>query len=140
MKKLDFNRKRRLIVSGVVATLASLYAGAVGRGALKSCGIDALDAGLADLRPLIRIGDAYLEELADSGKLSTLHDELPGGRLIRSIRLVGAIQRRVYDEFQRGDTVICDGWVLARSEAQLCAMAAMGVRRLKDTQSKTAQT
>jgi len=132
MKKNGFNRKRRLFVGGVVGTAASLYAAAVGRGALKSCGIDEVDVGLADLRPFIRIGDAYLEELANSGELSTLHDELLNGRPMRSARLAGAIQRQllaagreVQEEFQRGETVSCDGWVLARSEARLCAVAAI---------------
>ena len=42
-----------------------------------------------------------------------------------------AVRDQAQEEFQRGETVSCDGWVLARSEAQLCAVAAVSVRRSK---------
>ena len=55
MKKIGFDRNRRLFV-GAVAMTGTLYAAAIGRGALKVCGID--EVHFADLRPLIRIGEA----------------------------------------------------------------------------------
>jgi len=141
MKKTGFNRKRRLFVGGVAATTAALYAAAVGRGALKACGIDELNVGLADLRPLVRIGDAYLDELAGSGELSTLNDKLLDDlRRLRSasradvvLRQFLAVGRQAQEEFQRGETVSCDGWVLASSEARFCAVVAISVRRSRGT-------
>ena len=35
------------------------------------------------------------------------------------------VETRRQQDFARGDTVILDGWLLARTEARLCALAAM---------------
>jgi hypothetical protein len=133
MKKIGFDRNRRLFV-GAVAVTGSLYAAAIGRGALKACGTD--EVHFSDLRPLIRIGEAYLDEIGTSEELRTLHNELLANPPAPSADLAGAIQRRflavrdqAQEEFQRGETVSCDGWVLARSEARLCAVAAVSIRR-----------
>jgi hypothetical protein len=133
MKKIGFDRNRRLFV-GAVAITGTLYAAAIGRGALKACGVD--EVHFVDLQPLIRIGDAYLDEIATSGELRALHNELLADHLMPSADLADAIQRRflavrdqAQEEFQRGETVSCDGWILARSEARLCAVAAVSIRR-----------
>lgn len=130
-----FDRKRRLFVGGMIATAASLYAAAIGRGALKACGVEEANVGLADLRSLIRIGCAYLDEAATRKEESTLHAKLPDERHVRSADLAANIQRhilgaegRTQEEFQRGDTVLCDGWVLAKSEARICALVAISYR------------
>lgn len=135
MKNIGFNRNRRLFV-GAVAMMGTLYAAAIGRGALKACGVD--EVHFVDLRPLIRIGEAYLDEIATSEELRVLHNELPSDRPMPSADLADAIQRQflaaqhqAQEEFQRGETVSCDGWILARSEARLCAVAAVSVRRSK---------
>jgi hypothetical protein len=136
MKKIGFDRNRRLFV-GAVAITGTLYAAAIGRGALKACGVD--EVHFVDLQPLIRIGDAYLDEIATSGELRALHNELLADHLMPSADLADAIQRRflavrdqAQEEFQRGETVSCDGWILARSEARLCAVAAVSIRRSQD--------
>lgn len=66
MKNIGFNRNRRLFV-GAVAMMGTLYAAAIGRGALKACGVD--EVHFVDLRPLIRIGETYLDEIATSEEL-----------------------------------------------------------------------
>jgi hypothetical protein len=138
MTKNNVDRRRRLVLGGLVALAGSLYAVAVGRGVLKACGIDELDMGAAELRPLIRIGDAYLDEVAKAQELSALHDKLLNGVPTAPDQLVGQLRRCLLtigrvaqEEFRSGDTVVCDGWVLAKSEAQFCAMAALGFRRSK---------
>ena len=142
MKKSDgFNNNRRLFVGGgVVAAAALLYTAAVGRGALKACGVKQVDVDQADLQALIRIGNAYLGEMVKSGEISTLYQELLDDRHIRSAGIASSVQdrlvvvdRQAQEEFQRGETVSCDGWVLAKSEARLCAMIAISARRSKAT-------
>lgn len=71
MKNIGFNRNRRLFV-GAVAMMGTLYAAAIGRGALKACGVD--EVHFVDLRPLIRIGETYLDEIATSEELRALHN------------------------------------------------------------------
>ncbi len=136
MKKRGFDRKRRLFFVGVVATAGSLYAAAVGRGALKACGIDELGVSLADLQPLIRIGEVYLQESANSEELSAWYGDWLNKRPKKSPGLARAtrgqllaVKCRAQSEFQRGETVTCDGWLLARSEARLCALIATIITR-----------
>jgi len=38
---------------------------------------------------------------------------------------IDALHARCRDDFQRGDTVVIDRWVLARTEGRLCALVAL---------------
>ena len=135
MKDYTFGWNRRLFVGGAAAVMvaASFYIAAVGRGALKACNHEDVEGGLpSDLQSLIRIGNCYLTEHAENGKLDSLDEVLLDETETRSANIVyAAVQRRllaidsqIRDEFARCETVICDGWVLAKSEARLCAMIA----------------
>ena len=120
----DFTSSRRLFVGGVLA-VASFYIASVGSGALKACHPGVHDD-LVDLQPLIRIGDAYLNSMAESGELSSaLYEELLDDRDVEPTEIAGIIQRHLLTlvsrtrlEFMHGETVSCDGWVLAKSEAR----------------------
>ncbi len=138
MKDNTFGWDRRLFVGGAAVVVASFYIAAVGRGALKACNYVDVEAGLpSDLQSLIRIGNSYLNEHTKGGELDSLDEVLLDETETRSANIVYAVQRRllaidrqVQDEFARRETVICDGWVLAKSEARLCAMIAVHARRL----------
>jgi hypothetical protein len=138
MKDDTFGWNRRFFVGGAaVATIASFYLAAVARGALEACSYE-VEAGLpSELQSLIRIGNSYLNEHTQNGELETLDEALFDETETRSVNIVFAVQRRllaidrqVRDEFARYETVICDGWVLAKSEARLCAILAARARRL----------
>jgi hypothetical protein len=135
MKKKYFSR--RLLVGGFLVTAVSFYAAAIAGGALRSCRTGGFDDQFGGLHPLIRIGNAYLDEMSKSGELRTLYKELFGDRRMTSTELAGIIQGRLstagfqaQEEFKSGETVLCDGWVLAKSEARLCAMIAIRAQRL----------
>lgn len=139
MKNNIFSWNRRLFVgSAASAVIASLYAAAVGRGALKACNYSDVEAGLPlDFQSLVRIGNSYLNEHIKNGEPNTPDKLIFDETETRSTVIAYAVQRRllamdgqVRDEFARSETVICDGWVLAKSEAQLCAAIAAQVRRL----------
>jgi hypothetical protein len=133
MKDNIFGWDRRFFVGGVaVVAVASFYMAAVGRGALKAC-----DYEDADLEPLIRIGNRYLNEHIKNGELDLLDKVVLDETETRSGDIVSAVQRRllainhqVRDDFARCETVNCDGWILAKSEARLCAAIAVRARRL----------
>lgn len=138
MRDNKFDWSRRLFVGGAtVAAAASLYAAALGRGALRACDYEDFEAGLpSDFQSLIRIGNSYLNEYAKNVELDTSSELFPAGTESRSAAIASTVQRRllaidrqVRDEFARSETVICDGWVLAKSEAQLCAVIAAHARR-----------
>jgi len=133
MKDSTFVLDRRLFVSGAAVLAAtSLYMAAVGRGALKACNHEDVEGGLSsDLQSLIRIGNSYLNEHAKNDNLDSLDKVLLDEIETRPANFVDAVQRRlsaidhqIRDEFAHFETVICDGWVLAKSEARLCGMIA----------------
>jgi hypothetical protein len=133
MKDNIFGWDRRLFVGGAaVLAAASFYVAAVGRGALKACNHEPIEGDLSsDLQSLIRIGKSYLNEHAKNGKLDFLDEvlfdetETWPANIVHIQRRLLAIDHKIRDEFARCETVICDGWVLAKSEAGLCAMIAM---------------
>jgi hypothetical protein len=138
MKDNTFGRNRRFFISGAaVVVVASFYIAAVGRGAFKACSNENIKAGLPlDVRSLIRIGNSYLKEHTKNGEL-TQDDVFLDETETRSANIADAIQRRllaidrqVREDFARCETVICDGWVLAKSEARLCAMIAARAGRV----------
>jgi hypothetical protein len=136
MKDDTFGWNRRIFIGGAVGVaVASFYLAAVARGALKVCSYDDVDVVFSsDLQSLIRIGNSYLNEHTENGELDTLDDETDTGlaEIVHTVqRRLLAINRQVRDEFARCETVICDGWVLAKSEAQFCAMIAALAARLK---------
>jgi hypothetical protein len=139
MKENTFGLSRRLFIGGVsVATVASLYVAAVGRGALKACNYEDVQIGLlSDFQSLIRIGNSYLNghtnaALNSADELFLSETESSPASIVSAVqRRLLAMEYRLRDEFARSETVICDGWVLAKSEAQLCALIAAHFRRLE---------
>ena len=135
MKDNTFGWNRRIFIGGAAGVAAaSFYLAAVARGALKACNYDNVDAVFSsDLQSLIRIGNSYLNEHTENGELDTLDDETDSvAEIVYTVqRRLLAINRQVRDEFARCETVICDGWVLAKSEARFCAVIAARAARLK---------
>jgi hypothetical protein len=130
---------RRFLVGGAAATTLSLfYVAAVTRGALKACSYEDFEVETPfALQSLIRIGNSYLNEHTKNGELDPLDEALLDETERSSADIIFAVQRRllsmerqIRDEFERCETVICDGWVLAKSEARLCAMIAAHAARL----------
>lgn len=92
----------------------------------------------ADLAALVgrresaeRIGRRYLATLsADIGRLHLLGASPMLRRVVRATRrepqaAARLLRQGIDDDFRRADTVVVDGWVLARTEARLCALIAL---------------
>jgi hypothetical protein len=81
---------------------------------------------LGDAEPLRRLGVAYLREHAGEADRRWLSRHLFGGAVPRD---AAALMRRIAEQRARdlaeGDIVTVQGWLLARSEARLCALLAM---------------
>jgi len=80
----------------------------------------------------IAIGRRYLDACAVECDSDLLVDawfsQVPGirgGAETGAHDLIAFFQDRFADDFERGDTVTVDGWVLSRSEARLCALCAL---------------
>lgn len=113
--------------------LAAMAAAAVfGRGAPawpRPTPEPAPDAGLALVfkhpDSAIAIGRRYLGRYPDGAASQALADELSRAGAGDPAAVRAALRARVRQDFERGDTVLLDGWVLARSECQACAALAL---------------
>ena len=112
----------------LMAAAAAACAGSV-RAVARPIPGPAPDAGLALVfrhrQSAIAIGRRYLSRYPG--------DVLPQA-LARGLQRAGtgdrvaarlALRARVREDFERGDTVMLDGWVLARSECRACAALAL---------------
>jgi len=129
MKPLKMKRRGALLtiaaacIPGVVSGTWLLRRG----GAPKTMA----EAMFSDMGAARRIGTRYLAQYTDECDAHTLAGRLPAGCAIAPAtpRHLAAA-RQIIDEqrardFAAGDTVIIDGWILARTEARLCALATL---------------
>jgi hypothetical protein len=118
--------RRRIIVS---ALALAVVAAAMPRGGLRSGPPAEMPRALGPWRnrPAARaIGRRYLAEHPDEADAGRLARRLFGGD--GAAPVTGTALRHAVDaargrDFAQGDTVLIDGWLLARSEARLCALA-----------------
>ncbi len=107
--------RRGLLVAGA-ASLAGLAAGTLAPppGVLASL--------VRDPRAAAPIAAAYLRQVPDAaGRLGALRDRLAGLDPAGARAWLAAARR---DDFAAGEVLVLDGWVLARAEAELLALAA----------------
>jgi hypothetical protein len=75
--------------------------------------------------PIGLVGAAYLALTPDEASRETLRElvpELAGVRRGEIEGRLGVLAERVREDFASGDTVVIDGWVLARTEARGAAL------------------
>lgn len=104
-----------------------------GTGAAIGLGVVAVrerddDAAAPDTAPPLPLGDiAFIGERY----LRTHPTEASAEALTRAVGVENeanpfrVLQDRIHDDLDRGEVVVVDGWVLARTEARLCALAAL---------------
>ncbi len=73
----------------------------------------------------IAIGRRYLSHYPDGAGARALADDLRRAGAGDPTAARSALRVRVREDFERGDTVLLDGWVLARSECRACAAVAL---------------
>ncbi|MEM9764871.1 MAG: hypothetical protein AAF968_20610 [Pseudomonadota bacterium] len=128
---------RRGLLGGAAAALAAfggVTAWGVGRGLIRCLDLpDERDAGLNRDSRLAAVGESYLRANPHEAQLESLLPALclaaPGLEAALAKGTAAEIHERVdaacQGEFERDDTVLCDGWLLARSEARFCAAVAL---------------
>jgi hypothetical protein len=119
--------RRTLLRSGLIAALA-LLAGPLAPRRAAAAGPAARLVGIFREPASARaIGRAYLRqapEEADAARLLALIH--PGDcAALSASELRRAVAARQRADFAAGRTVLLDGWVLSRTEARLCALAAV---------------
>jgi len=127
---VDVTRRRLLGLASAVAVICPLSAGAaalaeqlptaVDRAAL----VNSLLPNLADAR---RVGALYLAQALSENDPDLLWTSLfgiTGARDAAECRRV--LAARITDDFRSSNVVTLCGWVMARSEARLCALSCYG--------------
>ena len=85
----------------------------------------------------IAIGQRYLSCYPDDGAPGELAADLHRASGGDPVAARTALRARVRQDFERGDTVLLEGWVLARSECHACAAVALaaGAAAVEDASS-----
>jgi hypothetical protein len=89
---------------------------------------DALLAVLSDRDGARVLGAKYLDVESGEGNAARLLALVLGGRHLPELTVSAArafLADTVRQDFERFDTVELDGWVVSRTEARLCALAAL---------------
>ncbi len=96
--------------------------------AFRRAGLDGL---LSDLDGARAIGSRYLAMVPEECDCTMLAAELfsgaaqPPGAPIEFDKLRQTLAARRERDFASGDTIIIGGWIVARTEARLCALATL---------------
>lgn len=127
MNKLWMSR-RRLLLSLAAASVPSALAGFswMQSSWLRRATVEMLLGNVADAR---EIGARYLAAVPEDADPARLAAQLFQG--MQDVPYAPAewaalrrrIRERLQQDFASGDTLIVDGWILARTEARLCALA-----------------
>jgi len=127
--------KRRGVLLGIAATLALGSLPGINKGISwlrrSNAPKTLAEAMFSDLETARMIGGCYLAQAAHECDAGVLAAELPAGcaavptsrQALDDIRKTIDAQRQ--RDFAAGDTVIIDGWILARTEARLCALTVL---------------
>jgi len=122
VSQLSLHRRDVLLALGALA-----LSGALGpRGAAAPAGPSGRDlaARLRDPDAARALGIRYLSQHPEERDLGFLHAATLAGAG-EGARSVEALRARCREDFRRGDTVLIDRWVLARTECRLCALVAL---------------
>ncbi len=82
-------------------------------------------ARLIPIPDLLAVGQAYLASVPDEADADALLQSVFGELSFEEKRqgsFLDSCQQRFRSDFENGDTVIADGWLISRSEARFCAL------------------
>ena len=120
---------KRTFLLGSIGALGALYVGAIGRGAMKTCSDIDIYPSYSGLEPFLRIGRTYLARAGDAERRDLAQAALaqatpadPAETFARDLEQRGGA---IAADFDRDDVVVCEGWVLSRTEVALCATLAV---------------
>ncbi|MEL6767668.1 MAG: hypothetical protein AAFP17_10850 [Pseudomonadota bacterium] len=128
---------RRGLLGGAAVALAAfggVTAWGVGRGLIQCLDqSDERGVGLNRDARLAAVGESYLRANPDEAHLKSLLPALclaaPGLEAALEHgtpeEIHGRVEAACRVESERDDTILCDGWLLARSEARFCAAVAL---------------
>ncbi|RIA10143.1 hypothetical protein OE09_1996 [Flavobacteriaceae bacterium MAR_2010_72] len=68
------------------------------------------------------IGDIYRKQFSDENSESELMKHLSKYKSIETTNITKMLRQQIIDDYNLGNTVMVDGWILSRTEARQCAL------------------
>ncbi len=78
-------------------------------------------SGICDRKTLINIGNTY-RKLTDENNKIYLEELLFEDRVIPDNEIKNLLKTKVTEDFDNGNTILIDGWLLSITEARQCAL------------------
>lgn len=128
---MTFRLSRRRFILSLAAALAPVGLVGFAWTNFPSLRRAALESLLSDISGARAIGVRYLALAPEEANRTALAASLfsgfsePPGSPIEFARLRSTLATQRDRDFAAGDTVVIGGWILARTEARLCALAAL---------------
>ena len=116
----NLSRRRFIALLALLPGLGLAHA-AVPRATEAECMLSAL---FTNRRSAAIVGQVYLQQHPEEANVETLLAGIDAAHLPPAER-APLTDRRIRADFAAGRVVTIDGWILARTEARLCALAAL---------------
>lgn len=71
---------------------------------------------------IIEIGEIYRKQFSDENSESTLRKQLSAYESTETTTITEVLREQITDDYNNGNTVMLDGWVLSKTEARQCAL------------------
>jgi len=71
---------------------------------------------------IIEIGEIYRKRFSDENSESKLMKHLSEYKSTETTTISEVLQQQITDDYNKGNTVMIDGWILSRIEARQCAL------------------
>lgn len=68
------------------------------------------------------IGESYRKQFSDENSERKLVEHLSDYESTETTTITEVLRQKITDDFNKGNTVMIDGWVLSRTEARQCAL------------------
>jgi hypothetical protein len=135
-QNMKLNRRRSLIAGSVAAAGAAAYIAAGAIGTARRC-TKFWAASEVAAQSAKRIGFAYLRDHPEEASEVCLLSAVAGRSVLARALMAAPDMAAVFcilddivrDDFAAGHVVKCDGWLLAKSEARVCALLTLQAAR-----------
>ena len=71
---------------------------------------------------IIEIGEIYRKQFSDENSEPKLMKHLSEYKSTETTTITEVLQQQITDDYNKGNTVMVNGWILSRTEARQCAL------------------
>ena len=75
-----------------------------------------------DDNTITEIGEIYRNKFSDENSEGKLIKHLTGNESTETTSITYVLRQQITDDYNKGNTVMIDGWILSKTEARQCAL------------------